>query len=233
MKSFKNKASILVVAASLTFFVSTIQTHAQNSDMQKKAEFGIRFMPAFTSLTLKTAEGGTVSGDVTLGFGLGVLLGFNFSNHIGVQTEVIYNSLSQKSKDAQSDRKITLKYVNVPLLFSVNTGKSKVINLNLVAGPQIGFNLGSSLTVSGVTDINNPQPVLSVKKGDLGFAYGAGVDFGLNAARTVRLGLGYRGVFGLLDISNKSNTVITNSYYVLDRTKLRTHAVYAGLSILF
>jgi opacity protein-like surface antigen len=199
----------------------------------KYAEFGIRFMPTFTSLEIKTSTGNNVSGDVTLGFGMGALLGFNFSKHIGVQGEIIYSSISQKYEIDDTAYKINLRYVNVPLLLSLNTGKTKAVNLNVVAGPQMGFNVGSRLTTSGVSDPNNPQPVLSVKKSDIGFAYGGGVDFALNASHTVRLSFGYRGVFGLLDISNRSNTITTNSYYILDRTHVKTNAAYAGLSILF
>ncbi len=82
-------------------------------------------------------------------------------------------------------------------------------------------------------DTLNLDPVLSVKKGDLGLAYGAGFDFGLDPENKIRLGLGFRGVFGLLNISDDSKTQETNSYYVLDKTNIKTYSVYMGLSVLF
>jgi hypothetical protein len=130
-------------------------------------------------------------------------------------------------------RKIDLKYVNVPLLLSLNTDKSKLVNLNVVVGPQFGINVGSSITTSGQYSSNNKQPVLSVRKNDVGIAYGAGLDFGLNAARTIRLGVGYRAVMGLLDVSNNNQTLTTDSYYVLDRSHIKSHSAHAGLSIMF
>jgi len=77
------------------------------------------------------------------------------------------------------------------------------------------------------------DPQVNVKKGDLGFAYGAGLDFGLDQENMVRLGLGFRGVYGLLDISDDSKTQTNDKYYVLDRTHIKTYAVYMGLSVLF
>jgi hypothetical protein len=208
------------------FFSLTINAHAQ------KGEVGLRFMPTFSSFEMKNAGGGTVEGDVTLGFGLGGLLGFNFTNIVGVQGEVIYSSISQKYKELDVEHKVNLRYFNIPLLLSLNTGKSRAVNFNIVGGPQIGISAGSRLsTVNGNNTI--PDPVLSVKKGDLGFAYGAGLDFGLNTARTFRFGLGYRGVLGLFDISDNNASLATDAYYILDRTNVNTNAIYAGLSFIF
>ena len=72
-----------------------------------------------------------------------------------------------------------------------------------------------------------------MKKSDIGFAYGAGIDFGINNARTTRLGIGYRGVMGLIDISDNSTSMSNDSYYVLDKTHIRTNAAYIGLSFIF
>jgi opacity protein-like surface antigen len=221
----------LIVSILLALFCNT--GSAQDAYTIKRVEFGVRYMPTFTALKLRTSEGGMVKGSATMGFGASAFLGFNFSKNIGVQGEIIYNSISQKSMDIHVERKIDLKYVNIPILISLNTGKSKLVNLNLIAGPQIGINVGSSISQSGTIEANTPQPILLVKKNDIGFAYGAGIDFGINTARTIRLGIGYRGVIGLVDISDKNQNITTNSYYVLDRTHINTNSAYIGLSIMF
>jgi hypothetical protein len=199
---------------------------------QQKGEFGVRFMPTVSNFDIQTSEGGQVSGEATIGIGAGIVLGLNFSDHIGIQAEAIYNTLTQKYREQDVDREIRLKYLNIPLLLSLNTGKTKPVNFNAVVGPQIGISVGTELFTN---DINDPddEAVLSVKKGDLGFAYGAGLDFGLNTAKTFRLGFGFRGVFGLFDISDNSNSLTTDSYYILDRTHLKTYSGYAGVSFLF
>jgi hypothetical protein len=75
--------------------------------------------------------------------------------------------------------------------------------------------------------------VLAVKKGDLGVAYGAGLSFGLTPAKTFRLGIGFRGVYGLIDISDNNNALADDSYYLLDRSHIKTYSGYVGLSFLF
>jgi hypothetical protein len=226
MKSSKRKIIIYFCTLAL-LIASVIKADAQ------KVEFGLRFMPTITSFDMKTSSGGTVKGEVTFGYGVGALLGFNFNDHVGIQGELMYSSISQKYKEQDVEQKINLKYVNIPLLLSLNTGKSKPVNLNIVAGPQIGISAGSSVSSTGGEGTSTVNAQLSVKKGDLGFAYGAGLDFGLNASRTARLGIGFRGVFGLIDISDNSNSVATDSYYILDRTHIQTYSGYIGISFLF
>lgn len=226
MKNSKNTIIACLSAAAL-LFVGTLKAEAQ------KAELGFRFMPTFSSFEMKTSDGGTVKGEVTLGYGAGALLGFNLTDNIGVQGEVIYNSISQRYKETDVERKVNLRYVNIPLMLSLNTGKTEPVNANIVAGLQIGVSVGSSVSTSGGDGTNNIQPLLSVKKGDLGFAYGAGVDFGLTPSRTFRLGIGFRGVYGLLDISDDNTSNTTDSYYILGKTHIKTYSGYVGFSLLF
>jgi len=198
----------------------------------QKAEFGIRYMPTISNLDVQTSSGGKITTDATIGFGAGVLLGINLSDHFAIQGEVIYSKLNQKYSEDNLNKEIKLEYINIPLLLAYNTGKLNPVNFNVVVGPQIGISVGSQLFTSSETDPNG-DAVLSVKKGDLGFAYGAGLDFGLNAAQTFRLGIGFRGVYGLVDISDNSNNLESGSYYVLDKANVKTYSAYLGLSFLF
>lgn len=226
MKNSKLKIIIYTSVAAL-LFVTASKVNAQ------KAEFGMRFMPTISSFDIQSSSGGKVEAEATLGYGVGALLGFNFSDHIGVQGEVIYSSLNQKYTEQDVETKINLKYINIPLLLSFNTNKSGPVNLNLVGGPQIGISVGSDVFTTGSEGTNDSKALVSVKKGDLGLAYGAGVDFALSPSGLFRLGLGFRGVYGLLDISDNNSSTTTDSYYVLDRTHMKTYSLYTGLSLLF
>ncbi len=201
--------------------------------MAQNGVVGIRFMPTVSSLEVKSSTGNEISADGKVGFGAGIFVGYGFNDFIGVQAEAIYSSLSQKYSELDREYSINLRYLSIPLLLSLNTGKSNLVNLNVVGGPQLGISAGSDLTFTNNPGTTAPNPVLSVKKGDLGFAYGAGLDFGLNTARSFRLGIGYRGVTGLFDISENSKTLVTNNYYLLDRSQLQTHAAFVGVSYLF
>jgi opacity protein-like surface antigen len=239
MKNLMRK-SIMCMSAAALLFVCTLNAKAQdpqNNDQQKefipKIEFGVRFMPTFSQFNMQTSEGGTVNGHVILGYGVGALLGYNFNSHLELQAEVIYSSITRKYTELDVERKINLRYINIPLLFSVNTSKYRAVNLNIVVGPQLGIIVGSKLYSSGGDGTNTSQAMLSVRKTDLGFAYGAGLDFGLNPKHTLRLGVGFRGVYGLIDISKNSPTTVTDSYYVLGRTHVQTYSIYSGLTFLF
>lgn len=212
------------VATLALLFIFTMNANAQ------KGEFGLRFMPTYSSTDIQISSGGKVQGNATLGFGAGALLGFNFSEYIGIQGEVIYSSTTQKYKEEDNEREINLKYVNIPLLLSLNTGKTKMVNFNIVAGPQMGISVGSSISHVATDSMD---AVLSVKKGDLGIAFGAGIDFGLNPARTIRLSMGYRGVRGFFDISDDNGSLDNNAYYVLDKAHTKSNSGYIGLSFLF
>ncbi len=224
MKFSKNIVAISIV------FTAILATSNQTSEAQQKAVIGFRLMPTVSSIHMRNSSGGEVNGTAVMGFGIGGLLGLNFSEHIAIQGEIIYSSISQKYKDLNTEHRINLRYVNIPLFLSLNTGRYKPVNFNVVAGPQLGISAGSKVYTTGT---DSAHAVLALRKGDLGFAYGAGLDFGINHKKTARIGIGFRGVFGLFDVSNTSNNNDTNSYYIVDRTKIETYSIYAGLSLLF
>jgi hypothetical protein len=191
---------------------------------------GLRFLPTLTALDFNNNHNGTVETSFVLGYGFGGLIGVNFNNHIGMQAEILYSSLAQKYSEGSINREVRLNYVNIPLLLSLNTDYSKPVNLNFVIGPQLGINTGSSISSSGGQGADTVQAVLAVKPGDLGLAYGLGLDFNLGPNSNTKLSIGYRGVFGLIDISDDSNNQTTNSYYILSRSHVRTYAAYLGLT---
>ncbi len=222
----------ILIGLTALLFINNPNLMAQDAESYKKAEFGFRLMPTMTSLEVNNSSGGAVSGETLLGLSARALIGFSLTKHIAIQSEVMYSSFGHKSFDSEVERKINLRYVSIPLLFSVNTGKANFINLNAVAGPQLGINVGSDLTTSGSNGTTEKQPVLSVSKNDFGLAYGAGIDFALNKQHNVRLDLGYRGLLGLMDISDNSQTISPDSYYILPKSRINTQSVYIGLSIM-
>jgi hypothetical protein len=199
----------------------------------QKMEAGLRFMPTISSFSMKNAPGRTVTGEAMIGFGVGGFFGYNFNEHVGIQVELIYSTLSQRYVETDISQEINLGYVNIPLLFSYNTSKSESVNFNFVLGPQLGISAASNIFTERIVGNNHAKGFLKVKSSDIGLAYGAGIDFGLNSSNTLRLSGGFRGVYGLLDISDNSETLISGSYYILDKTSLVTYSVYLGLSMMF
>lgn len=196
-----------------------------------KVELGLRFMPTFSSLKLRSYNGEVVRGDATMSIGYGAFLGVNFSKNVGLQAEVNYNEISQKYKDRNLDRQVNINYLNVPILLSLNTDKTRMVNWNVVAGPQFGFNVGSNSTTGSSGETDNLHAEIAVKQNDVGLAYGTGLDFMLNKSRTIRLDLGYRGFYGL--ISGKTDSSGDNTYNVLVRASRKAHGGYGGVTFLF
>lgn len=198
-----------------------------------RVELGARFMPTYSSFDVRRYNNNVVEGTLTYGLGWGGLIAVNYDEHIGLQGEVIYQELSQEFRDREVDHIVRLNYVNIPLLISLNTGKGNMVNLNFSGGPQVGINVGSEVEVKDVKGTDTLNAILAVKQGDFGFAYGAGLEFGFGKSRAVHLDIGFRGVFGLVDISDKSKSITTDEYYILDRAHVQTYAGYIGLTVGF
>ena len=192
--------------------------------------FGARIMPTITSFNFNKIDNTTVQTTAKLNYGVGAVLGIHFTDHVGIQGEAIYSRYAQKYKTQEFENEIKLSYINVPVLLSLNTGSSSPVNLNFVVGPQWGFNVGSKLELAGNAN-DSLQARLAVKKSDFGIAYGAGFDFGLG--QLIRLGIGFRGVYGLVDISDNNTSMTTNEYYILDKTHIKTYSGYAGVTFGF
>lgn len=206
--------------------------HANEDPRFRPIEFGIRYMPTFSSMTLRTYEGDVVKGETTMSNGYGVMLGVN-SRHVGLQGEVNYLKISQKYRDRNLDRVVDISYLNIPVLLSLNTDKSKMINWNVVAGPQFGINIGAETSSSGSGSTDSLKAVVAIKKGDVGLAYGTGLEFMLNKTRSFRLDLGFRGFYGLVDMSEKTTGNDPNTYNVVVKASRKAYGGYLGLTFLF
>jgi opacity protein-like surface antigen len=189
---------------------------------------GARLLPIFSKFDVSQPNGNTFKTSAVVTFGGGGLIGYNFTNHFALQGEVLYSPLAQKYNDElNQSHTVHLDYLNIPLLAVFNTGVDKPVNLNVAIGPQLGINVGSRVDVGSSGDVDTITGVLKVKPADIGFAYGIGLDFG--GAGHLTFDVGYRGVVGLVDISNNSNTLETGQYYILQKSHVSTYAGYVGV----
>ncbi len=213
-----------------TTTTQTSGTGMMNTDL-RRFEFGFRYMPTFSSIKVRSYNGDAINTKVTVSQGFGILLGFNLTPNVGFQGEIDYYKVKQKFVDHNLDRIVDIKYINIPVLLSLNTGKGKPINLNFVMGPQFGFNAGTNFSSSGSDSADSLKAVFAVKKGDIGFAYGAGLEFALNAAHTARFDIGYRGFYGFVDTDGKQSG--SDTYNVILKANRKTNAAYLGFTVLF
>lgn len=216
-----------MVAALFGAFAFTNTATAQDSNGVPVFELGIRYMPTFTSLDVQTYDGGVIKGEIKMRHGFGGMVAINFGAHLGIQGEVNYYQVSQDYRDNSLDRTVKLRYINIPLLLSLNTNKAGIVNLNLVAGPQFGINVGSDLKTSGTGNTETLQATVAMKKGDVGFAYGAGLGIG---NKNIRLDVGYRGFYGFVKMSDEAKA---GTYNVVVNASRQSHGAYIGLTFLF
>jgi hypothetical protein len=202
-----------------------------------RGEFGLRYMPLFTSLNLHTSNGNVASGHVTMTHGAGAMIGFNFSKNVGLQGEVNFYNASQTITDAGTSNtyNVDMGYLNIPLLLVLNTDKRRAINLNVHGGPQFGLNISSSVRASGSGENQTVSATVSTGNNDLGVAYGTGLEIALNKAHTLRLDFGYRGFYGLVDLGARETNHNNNSstYTIWAKGSRQAHGGYLGLRIGF
>jgi hypothetical protein len=246
MKTKKNLISMLVVILTTTFFLSNV--NGADNDLKKKhevkpyksmvnenypdlrmVELGFHYMPTFYSFDFNKENGDVIKGSVTLSHGFGGMLALNFSPHVGVQGEVDYYKATQKYKDASANYHVNIKYLDIPVMLSLNTNKMARVNLNAVVGPQFGINVGSDVSSSGST--TTATATVAAKKGDMGAAFGAGLEFALDESHNVRLDLGYRGFYGFVKMD--ADKTGNDTYNVIVSANRKTNAAYIRLTFLF
>jgi hypothetical protein len=215
---------------------TTVDNNTDNNNNGKDRDYpamyiGARFMPTVAQFEYNSEGNSTAEATAVVSYGWGGFIGFNFTDNVGLQGEVLYSPLAQRYKIADRVNDVRIDYVNIPVLLRLNTGYSKPVNLNFVIGPQFGYNVGSSVNTDDNGSTTTVNTKIAVKSGDFGFAYGAGLDFSLGGYTS--LGIGFRGVYGLVDISDNSHSTATDDYYVLDRTHVKTYSGYIGLSFGF
>jgi hypothetical protein len=198
-----------------------------------RGEFGIRYMPTFHSLRLRNYNNEVVGTELSMSHGWGAFIGFNFNSHVGVVAEINYLQVNQKFKDQALQRSVSLSYLNFPVLLSLNTNKMAPVNVNFVIGPQFGLNVGSSVNTTGTGNADVVQATVAAKAGDAGMAYGVGAEIGLNKEHTLRLDVGFRGYYGLIDVSAGQTSSNPDTYNVLLKAARKSYAGYIGLAYMF
>lgn len=113
----------------------------------------------------------TIGGDDTddidgkLGYNIGLLGHIHLSERFGLQPEIVYSTQGAKASDGNGDVKISLDYINVPVLFQYMYDNG----FRIQAGPQVGFLTSAKAKADGVTvDLDD-----SFKTIDFGLSLGA------------------------------------------------------------
>lgn len=168
------------------------------------------FIPAFSQISFglkggtNVAEfsfkdqGTTIPQETVNGFTLGAVLEVGLGGNVFLQPEAVFVQKGSQLQVLNTDNKINVNYLDVPVLLKIKLLNSNLLNVNVLAGPSFGLALNGEQTEDGQTiDIDFG--------GEDGFKR---FDLGINAGGGVGVNLGSIGVFGdvryLFGVSNIS-----------------------------
>ncbi|MDQ6890438.1 MAG: PorT family protein [Bacteroidota bacterium] len=195
------KTTILIFATLLLFTAKAQQAH-----------FGVKGGINVSQLNVKDDNS---SFNSKIGLNAGLLAHIHASKTWAIQPEVFYSSEGAKQKVGNSDVKINLNYINVPVLLQYMASNG----LRFEGGPQIGFLVNAKTKTNNATVANNNFKSTAFS-----------IPLGVGYLTTSGLGFDARYVFGLSNINeNKSPTVQSNVFqfglfYQFNDTKMHhTH----------
>lgn len=164
-------------------FVSiTISVSVQSQTFSGGLRGGINFAQWKQNIQISSTQTGTISTALTTdsrtGYLIGIYYTIMFSENVGLQPELFYNSVGSRSGSSS----ISINYASLPIFLRYNITNQ----FHLLGGPQIGYLIsadGQNTSPTGGTTTNIKDNINSI---DLSGVFGIGVDL-----RKINLGLRY------------------------------------------
>ncbi len=176
---------------------------------QANVSFGIKGGMNIASQTVKV-ESFKVKTDSRIGYHFGGFVTVMFTEKIGIQPELFFNSVGAAGESIFDGEKASdrFNYITVPLL--VRYQPIKILNIH--AGPQLGILLSANSKIGEMTiDIEETKAL------DFGAAFGAGVDLPFGLGFTVRYTAGLASIYDL-DEFGVGDTKIRNNVFQISTT---------------
>jgi hypothetical protein len=195
--------------------------------------FGVRYQPFLSKMNFISQTNSRIIPDETINQGWGASLNYYGSNYFAIHVEIINQRQKFSFRDAGFQNTVDLNYVNMPILASLNSNYGRAINVNVAAGPYLGFNTNVQTTTNGQAN-GKGTPILIANPLDFGAAYGAGLDFAFGTGSWLHLNLGYRGTLGFTNIKD-SNIILDETQYSIigKNARNRTNGLYVGIMAKF
>jgi len=164
-------------------FVSiTISVSVQSQTFSGGLRGGINFAQWKQNIQISSTQTGTISTALTTdsrtGYLIGIYYTIMFSENVGLQPELFYNSVGSRSGSSS----ISINYASLPIFLRYNITNQ----FHLLGGPQIGYLIsadGQNTSPTGGATTNIKDNINSI---DISGVFGIGVDL-----RKINLGLRY------------------------------------------
>ncbi len=164
------KAIVFVMALALSAGV-----YAQNLKYGVKAGLNLSSVSEVTEKEGNNKDTRDGS-DMLAGFFAAAHLNYSFSDLLGIQPELMF---SMQGGAYEGDVTVRLNYINIPVLLDIKP----FTNFSILVGPQIGFNVYKSQSVSGVSvsgsDLTDMMKAGGRKLNAIDFAAVVGVQYAI------------------------------------------------------
>ena len=161
-------------------------------------------------LNSATTGGSDASGQSITSFNAGVFATFDVAGLLALQPELLYTMKGYKASYPVLDvlgpipfgsGNLTAKisYLEIPVLFKLNTSSLRMIRPNIFAGPEVAFKLSSKATSGSPS---SEQDLQNINSTDFGIIVGAGVNINLPIT-TLMVDIRYD--IGMRDLNSSSN----------------------------
>jgi hypothetical protein len=157
------KKLLLVIAAMCIVAISNAQV------------LGFSFGPKIgVNLSQVTTNVSTITDQMKTGYDLGAFM--RFGGKCYFQPELLYSTSGVKFPSAPggSANDISLKSINVPLMFGARLINLKVVNVRVLGGPIASFLIDKTVNYNDVGGVTRKE--VSINNAKWGVQFGAGVD---------------------------------------------------------
>lgn len=198
-------------------FLCLLMATSSSVFAQQGFEFGAQVMPQLTLIVNDDdfAAGDELNFRTTVNLAYGIHAAYNFNDHLGVQTGLLFSTQGQKyvsdepTPDAYTSEK-RMNYLKIPLLLKFNSNPEASAQFIATLGPQFGL-------LNKVTNYYNDEKITytnllgetrdikdAYKSMDLGAVLSLGARFRLTD--NLQLGTSFRFDYSLGDIEDKEAT---------------------------
>lgn len=199
LQSKKMKRTIIISAS---LIITTIFGINASATAQKGFYAGVQGAPQL-SVIFNEDDVNAPNTDYKAKFSytFGVNGGYNFTQRMGIGTEVMYSSVKQNYENNKGGYTQKLSYLKVPLLFTYNSSPDNRVVFTAKAGPQVSILMKSNVTNAGDPSLNgsNKNKYESLV---FGATAGAGARVRLTDNISLNAGLRFDGSIG--NIEDKS-----------------------------
>ncbi len=135
--------------------------------------------------------------DSKVGFNVGLFLEAPIAERLSIQPELLFSTQGAESESGDGSSEAKLSYISIPVMFKYYVTEK----FNLLAGPQLSFNINSEFEALGIT-VDADDLGLDTSTVDFGLNFGLGYNITEKFFVEGRYNIGINDVYDDIDVKN-------------------------------